>query len=152
MKLFRIASRRFPIFDGTGAYLHGARWNSPGLRVIYASTSLSGARIEVLVHSGRASPPTNHGYVEIDVPGDIGIETVDVSALPSHWDAVPDRRAGRPVGDNWLKSRTSLLLRVPSVASGSDFNILINQDHNEFQYLQVSAEIPLTWDTRLFAP
>ena len=152
MKLFRIASRRFPIFDGTGAYLHGARWNSPGLRVIYASTSLSGARIEVLVHSGRASPPTNHGYVEIDVPGDIGIETVDVSALSSHWDAVPDRRAGRPVGDNWLKSRTSLLLRVPSVASGSDFNILINQDHNEFQYLQVSAEIPLTWDTRLFAP
>ena len=150
MKLFRIASRRFPIFDGTGAYHHGARWNSPGLRVIYASTSLSGARIEVLVHSGRASPPTNHGYVEIDVPGDIGIETVGVSALPPHWDAVPDRRAGRPVGDNWLKSRTSLLLRVPSVASGNDFNVLINQDHDDFLRLRVSPEVSLTWDARLF--
>ena len=129
MKLYRIASRRFPIFDGTGAFLHGARWNSPGCRVIYASESLSCARLEVLVHSGRASPPTRHGFVEINIPDDVKIENVTLENLPPQWNSVPDRRTARFIGDAWFRAGRNALLRVPSVASPNDFNILINQDH-----------------------
>ena len=150
MKLYRIASRRFPIFDGTGAFLQGARWNSPGVRVIYASESLSGARLEVLVHSGRTSPPTNHAYVEIDVPDDVVMDTADPASIPLDWNAVPDRHTARPIGDRWFKDGKSLLLRVPSVASANDFNVLINQNNPDLHRLKVSVPRDITWDFRLF--
>ncbi len=51
MLAFRIADKRFPIFDGTGARLVGGRWNSPGKAVIYAAETFAGAVLEVLVHS-----------------------------------------------------------------------------------------------------
>lgn len=150
MKLFRIASRNFPIFDGTGARIHGARWTSPGKRVIYACGNLSCARLEILAHSGRYVPPTNHAYVEIDVPDDIPVETMDVAALPAGWDSVPDRHLARPVGDHWLGLATSLLLRVPSVASLADHIFLINQGHVDFPRLFASAPREIDWDERLF--
>jgi RES domain-containing protein len=34
----RLAARAF---DGEGARLHGGRWNNPGLRVVYVSSSRS---------------------------------------------------------------------------------------------------------------
>lgn len=37
-------------FDGDGARLFGGRWNAPGSRVIYTSTTLSLAALEILVH------------------------------------------------------------------------------------------------------
>jgi RES domain-containing protein len=46
---YRIADGRHPLFDGTGAALFGARWNSPGKPVIYAASTYSGALVEILV-------------------------------------------------------------------------------------------------------
>ena len=59
MFAFRIADRRHPIFDGTGAMLHGARWNSPGKPVIYAAETYAGALLETLVHANLGSVPSN---------------------------------------------------------------------------------------------
>jgi len=36
--------------------LHGARWNSPGRRVIYASETYAGALLEILVHASGSVP------------------------------------------------------------------------------------------------
>jgi RES domain-containing protein len=41
LRAFRIADMRHTIFDGSGAMLHGARWNSPGRRVLYAAETAS---------------------------------------------------------------------------------------------------------------
>ena len=150
MKLFRIASRQFPIFDGTGARIHGARWNSPGRRVIYACGNLSCARIEILAHSGRHAPPTNHAFVEIDVPDELRFETAEERSLPPGWDSVPDRHLARPIGDRWLASAASVVLRVPSVASPADYNFLINQEHANFSRIEASAAREIAWDERLF--
>jgi RES domain-containing protein len=51
MQVFRVADRRFPLFDGTGARIVGGRWNSPGRPLIYAAETFAGALLEVLVHS-----------------------------------------------------------------------------------------------------
>jgi hypothetical protein len=42
-RAFRIADMRHAISDGTGPMLYGARWNSPGRRVIYAAVTYAGA-------------------------------------------------------------------------------------------------------------
>ena len=36
--------------DGEGARLHGGRWNSAGVRVVYTSFAKSLAALEILVH------------------------------------------------------------------------------------------------------
>jgi RES domain-containing protein len=54
------------------------------------------------------------------------------------------------LGDDWHDFRRSLILRVPSVASPSEFNMLVNQDHPEFDRLVVSSVEPIQWDQRTF--
>ena len=46
----------FTTHDGSGAMLHGARWNSPGRRVIYASENYAGALLEILAHASGGVP------------------------------------------------------------------------------------------------
>ena len=48
MRIYRIADRRHPIWDGTGAALVGGRWNSPGHPAIYGSLSHACAMLEIL--------------------------------------------------------------------------------------------------------
>lgn len=143
MKLFRLASLSHTIFDGTGAALHGARWNSKGLPVIYAAASLAGARLELLAHIGFEAKPKNFGYVEIDVPDEIAVMRFPRKTVPSDSTSVA-------WGDAWLKERKTLLARVPSKASPGDFNYLINPSHPDFRKLHVSAERRVRWDSRHF--
>src|SRR3954447_6193572 len=74
LRAFRIADMRHTIFDGTGAMLHGARWNSPGRRVIYAAETYAGALLEILVHASGIQP-MNQAYVEIAIPEGLAYRT-----------------------------------------------------------------------------
>jgi len=56
LRVFRIADARHLIFDGTGAMIHGSRWNSPGRRIIYAAETYSGALLEIVVHASGGVP------------------------------------------------------------------------------------------------
>lgn len=150
LRFFRIAALNYPIFDGTGARLHGARWNSPGRSIIYCSTSLAGCRLEILAHAGTRCAPVNHVWISIDVPTTETITETDPGALPKGWDAVPDNRSARKIGDAWYDAGLSLLLKVPSIASKGDHNVLINQSHSGFAGLVATAPQPVDWDSRLF--
>ena len=55
--------------------LHGARWNSPGRRVIYAAETYASALLEILVHAS-GSVPRSQGYVEIEIPSGVPMEAV----------------------------------------------------------------------------
>src|ERR1035437_3290188 len=85
LRAFRIADMRHPIFDGTGAMLHGARWNSPGRRVVYASETYAGALLEILVH-GSGSVPRSQGHIEIEIPAALPVEELAPADLPQ-WDS-----------------------------------------------------------------
>ena len=52
MRLWRICRdiHAASAFSGEGARLFGGRWNSQGVRVVYASPSLALAAIETFVH------------------------------------------------------------------------------------------------------
>jgi len=71
MIAYRIADGRHPIFDATGAMLHGGRWNPIGLPVIYASETYAAALLEILVHANLSQPPKNHRVVQIDIPEEV---------------------------------------------------------------------------------
>jgi RES domain-containing protein len=149
MRAFRIADRRFPIFDGAGGRLVGGRWNSPGGRVIYAAETFAGAVLEILVHANIGRLPSNHALIEIEIPDEIGIESIAAVDVPG-WDH-PGFRASRAYGDRWLAERRSSVLLVPSaVTCGRERNVLMNPDHAEFARITASPPQVLRWDERLF--
>lgn len=149
MLAYRIADARHPIFDPTGAMLHGGRWNSIGSRVIYAAASYAGAMLEVLVHSNLSMPPKNHRVVLVTIPDYLTVETLNPSALPG-WES-EDPTVSRDFGDKWLSDLRSVALRVPSVITeGREHNILINPLHPAFSRISSGAPEEIHWDTRLF--
>lgn len=150
MRLFRIGSVLYSLFDGTGSMQHGGRWNSPGFRAVYCASSLAVAQLEMLIHVGRTTPPTNHAWISIDVPDDVTIMVMERHGLPPGWDHPTAKDVSQSVGDAWFAAKTTAILRVPSVAAAEDHIWVINQDHPDFARMSASLPSPLVWDTRLF--
>lgn len=150
MLAFRIADRRHPIFDATGATLKGGRWNSPGKPVIDAAETYAGAVLEILVHANLGFIPKTLASVQIHIPVALPIETLDPAALP-HWNA-EDLLASRTFGDLWITEQRSAVLFVPSVVlQGRERNLVLNPAHPDFAAIHADAPKPVLWDPRLFS-
>lgn len=129
--------------------LHGGRWNSVGLRAIYAAETYAGALLEILVHSNLSQPPKNHRVVRVSVPNDVLIETVTITDV-SEWNA-EDMTASRSFGDSWIRENRTAVLRVPSVITqGRESNIVFNPLHAQFALIEIHDPEPVLWDKRLF--
>jgi RES domain-containing protein len=150
MHIYRIADKRHPIWDGGGAALLGGRWNSPGRSAIYGSLSHACAMLEMLAHAGIGRIPASQQFVVVEVPDDEAlIELHGPAGLPDGWDE-EDSSVSRNFGDDWLASRRTLVLVVPSVVARLEFNVVVNPAHSDFPKLRVSTPAPVVWDRRLF--
>ncbi len=147
LRAYRIADRRHPIFDGSGARIFGARWNSPGREVIYASASYGCAMLERLVHAGIGAVPRNQASVLIEIPN-IAIEEVGEDDVPG-WDRA-DFIASRTCGDLWMAEKRSAVLLVPSIVARGDHNVLINPAHPDYRKIRCGNPERVIWDERLF--
>src|SRR6202008_3527102 len=86
MQAWRITKVRHPPYDGTGARLYGARWNSAGRPLIYASDTFAGALLESIAHSLRPRTlPGSHHAVRIEIPDEV-VEIVAPEAVPG-WES-----------------------------------------------------------------
>jgi RES domain-containing protein len=134
-------------FTGEGAARTGGRWNSRGVRMVYASTTLSLAALETLVH---LNPPVQLPYVcfPIELDAD-GVETVPSADLPPEWRDEPGPVSTRLLGDRWVAAARTVALRVPSVIIPSEFNILLNPQHPDFGRLTLGPAQPFSFDPRL---
>ena len=149
--VYRLAKRRYPVYDGSGAALEGARWNSPGRLLIYASEHYATAILEKLVHAGRTQLPGAHHAAAIDIPDDLSTELFDPAALPG-WDA-EDSGPARAYGDEWHASARSAVLIVPSLPGQPiERNFIINPAHPEASRIVVRPPFDIVWDGRLFGP
>ncbi|HET6765689.1 MAG TPA: RES domain-containing protein [Longimicrobiaceae bacterium] len=150
MIAWRICKQRHPVFDGTGAALVGARWNSAGRPVIYAAECLAGSLLEIIAHAlrPRTLPGPHHG-VRIDIPDGLAVETLEPAALPG-WE-LPGSPTAREFGDRWFDEQRTPVLLVPAVTSRPvGRNVLINPLHPSANQLTVSSAFAVPWDERLF--
>ena len=78
------------------------------------------------------------------------VQDLDVRLLPKNWrDEVPPPEL-MEIGDRWILSRSSAILKVPSVIVPSEFNYLINPNHpNAPRTDQITAFTPYSFDPRL---
>jgi RES domain-containing protein len=128
--------------SGEGARLYGGRWNSPGRAMVYTADNPALAALEVRVHLDlpRSLLPEDYVLLGIDL-GDAPLE--QIAELP------PDPAAA---GTEWLASRRSALLQVPSAIVPECSNLLINPAHPEAGQLRVILRRPFTFDARLWSP
>ena len=127
-------------FDTTGAFLYSGRWHSAGTHLIYSAQHVSLAALEILIHSSRRPVP-DMSVTEVEIPEDVSMERSDWMEL--------DR--SRRFGSEWVQSRRSAVLHVPSKAvNGLEFNFLINPAHADFKRIRQKASHDFAFDRRLF--
>ncbi len=149
MKLYRFTDRKYANdLNGLGAAKNGARWNSPGTRVVYCCAAEASTLLEVLAHADEV--PENHVLVIMEVPDDVTI--VDPGRLPPSWRALDYHTATQTVGDQFVNEGKGLLLRVPSAITTTDQNYLLNPDHPDAKRVTWKVVDPYTFDKRLFKP
>ncbi|MDL1975791.1 MAG: RES family NAD+ phosphorylase [Deltaproteobacteria bacterium] len=151
IKLFRIsASEHINDITGTGARIYGGRWNHTGYPVVYSSGSRSLAALEFLVHVPMALAPENLSIVEINIQENIERKSINESRLPSNWRDYPAPEQLANIGTNWIKSKSSLLLDIPSAVVEKEVNTLINPLHPDIKFVDLTNIENFSFDSRLF--
>ncbi|HEY5851986.1 MAG TPA: RES family NAD+ phosphorylase [Lysobacter sp.] len=134
---------------GNGSALAPGRWNTAGVRLAYAATSVSLAMLEILVHMNREDVPEGRRIVTYEVPDD-AIEHLPENEWPDGWNRLPYSDTVRAVGDEFIRHGRHLAIRVPSAVARGESNLLINPAHPRFAEIRLLADHPLSLDPRLF--
>ena len=145
MKAFRVARAKYAdsvevLLSGDGAREWGGRFNSPGTRVVYCSTTLSLAALEILVHAPRLDILPEYRFLEVNVP-DQAIEHLDRADLGGDTAALGDRRLG---------AEGILGFSAPSFVIPLERNLVLDPEHQDFRRLVTHGTIqPFSLDRRL---
>jgi RES domain-containing protein len=151
MLLWRICRARFAAgaASGEGARLFGGRWNSRGVSVVYASTSLALAAVEIFVNLEPSLAPDDYVSIQADLPDSLPVERVEFRLLPADWYRSRDESLAR-FGDAWVRGGRTVALRVPSAVIRGDWNVLLNPAHSDFAKIGFKEPEPFSFDARMF--
>lgn len=151
MRFWRICRRQYAAeaASGEGARLYGGRWNSRGVRVVYASASLALAAMETFVNLEPNLQPKDLVSVAGEIPDGLEIGTLALQALPADWRKRRDE-ALRRFGNEWIRFGQSVALRVPSAAIRGEWNVLLNPAHSDFAKVRFGEPEPFEFDARMF--
>jgi len=149
MFLWRISN--YPTLDGRGGLETSAGWHTQGQLIVYLAETVAGALLEVLIHLELDSVriPRSYRLLKIEAPDDVSIHSVSAADLREGW--TEDETLTRTIGDEWLASKRSVLLRVPSAIAPETFNMLLNSAHEQARWLKIVSHYEYPWDLRLIS-
>jgi RES domain-containing protein len=147
MRLWRISNHAS--LSGEGGLHASGRWHTRGRRVVYLADHPASALLEVMVRLeiDAEDLPTHYQLLGIEVPDDIAITTL--TGLPDDWREQTALTRAR--GDEWLRARGGVLLRVPSAIVPNAENYLLNPAHIGGTRISIAAAARAAFDPRLMA-
>lgn len=150
MEVYRLSREKFaqPL-SGKGAAIKGARWNSIGVELVYTAMNRSLAMAEVAVHFTWATLPEDYVMMTIEIPKEVKIKSMDESILPFNWREFPPPISTQKIGDDFVLENKYCLLKIPSVVTRGDYNILINPNHRDFSRINVIEIEQFPFDRRI---
>lgn len=139
MKFWQISNHAD--LKGIGGLKSKGRWHNRGAPIVYLSESPALAMLETLVHFDLDlnEIPGDYQLLEIDYDLRKGVSRLKDTSLADAWQ--DDEETTREIGDEWLLSCSSLLLRVPSALVPKSYNYLLNPKHtlaNETRIVSVT--------------
>jgi RES domain-containing protein len=135
-------------FEGRGGLRRGARWHFAGTRIVYTAESVALATLEILANLPR--PLQLPDFVVIPCYfHEALVEELDPGVLPERWYETPAPRALQNLGTKWVQARRTPVLKVPSALTQTDFNYLLNPEHDDFRSIDIGNPRPFQLDYRL---
>jgi RES domain-containing protein len=128
--------------SGEGALRYGGRWNSKGVPVIYTAESRIMAVLELVIRQPIDKICADYRIQPIEVP-DEHIQP----KIPAQWKE--DESVTKRLGDQWLKNKNNLIIKVPSALLASSFNYLINPNALRIDEVKLLKNEPILLDNRL---
>jgi RES domain-containing protein len=138
--------------SGEGSYRAGGRWNSRGLRAVYAALDPATAILEVAVHKTfRALDIVPHVLTWASIKDTAHVRVVVAAEIPNpNWLRPGPPSAGQQAfGDALLKTHPFIV--IPSVVSTHSWNVIFDQTKVAELYSPATQE-PFALDTRLHPP
>ena len=140
--------------NGAGNMRTGARWNSPGHGVVYASFNLSLCVLEAYVHMPpllRINLP-EMASVRIEIPDEASRFDVDLADLPSDLVGNEAERRCRDLGDRWLTRSEHLVCTMPSIIVPQERNLMLDPVHPLMAKVKIASVERFRFDRRLATP
>ena len=149
MNAWRLTRPRYAATaSGEGSARYPGRWNVRGVRVTYASETLSLALLEVLAHAENLDMLNQYVALKVTLP--LGsLTTLALDELPENWQADPPPESTRRLGHAWFSRKETLVLKVPSVLVPTEHNFVINPEHPDFARVETAEPVPLPFDARV---
>jgi len=146
-----VGAATFDPLDSSGSIAgpKGWRFNDLATEILYTAEVEALATLEVAVRPGFHT--IKHILIAtIEIPGDSIVDLDDLGiALPSNWNARPVADDSRTIAREFLDAIARLPVkprgvRVPSVLSGSDHNVLIDPSRKRECKAGISSRIPFS--------
>ena len=136
--------------SGAGGIRSSGQWHHHGAPVVYLAENPALAMLEVLVNFELAPGEVPGAYMllEVEFPDDRSIHVLDDSDLPHGWRE--HRAFTQGIGSDWLASRSSALLGVPSAVMPKSRNCLLNPRHPDAAAAVIKSVSGVPFDQRLF--
>lgn len=149
MIIYRISSEEYKDdISGRGAAIHGSRWNSAGVPMLYTSQFISLTILESLVHLKQNYIPGSQYLLQIEITEEAdSVQEISIKKVKQDWQA--EIEYTQWMGDQFIKNNELLILKVPSAIVPQENNFLINPLHKDFKKVRIISTELLNLDKRL---
>jgi RES domain-containing protein len=148
MIVYRLANEEFTHdLSGKGAKLYGGRWNSIGMPAVYTTEHISLAVLEILVHIKTLQTPLNYYLITLEIPLSTALVSIDNKKMKRNWKDDPSYL--QSIGDEFLHSKKSLVLKVPSAIIEVENNFIVNPAHPDMKKIKILSAENFIFDKRL---
>lgn len=116
--------------------------------MVYTSGSQALAALEMLVQLEECDLLKHYRLFPVAFD-DAVVSVLDPATLPATWKRRPTPATARAIGDDWVASARSVVLRVPSVIVPGESNYLLNILHPHFGAVSIGKARSYRFDRRL---
>jgi len=150
VRVWRVCRKEHVAFDGQGGRITSGRWHHRGSPVVYTAGSLALAALEFFVHIPAGINLAEFVAVSADIPDRLKVENLSPAELPEAWRNPYHIEDLRDAGTEWLLSRRTVALAVPSAVIPIENNYLLNPLHKDFARIRVHPPEPFEFDYRMW--
>lgn len=128
---------------------NSGRWNLDGEGVLYTSSSPALAMAEIMAHRlGQGFLTAGYDLITFTIPDRLPYKEINRTQLPEDWRLFSSYTISQPLGSVWFHRKKTLLLRVPSAVVPSDFNVVVNATHPDYELLLETKREAFPFDER----
>ncbi len=149
MHVWRICAAKYQdsAFSGIGGLYVPGRWHTQGHKIVYTAESLALASLEIFVHleSDRVALVA----IKANIPDELKIEKIKIENMPKNWQDPDSCSKLQKIGQSWLISCRTPILKVPSAIVPVESNYLFNPEHPQFK-VDLKPPIRFRFDRRMW--